>query len=563
MRRLIATGAAALAVLAGGLVATAQAADDDGGERFLPPKDSKVVSSKEVSPRIIGGTNTSISSAPWMVQLLFEYNNDGYFYFTCGGTLVAPNKVLTAAHCVTDDNGNALDMVGRGMILANTAKLAGGPNDEGTAVKISRSYFAGSYSAAEIDNDVALLTLAKPLTGTPAQPAAYRDTTRYAPGTTATTYGWGMTGSSPDDLLADTLQRVTQPLRSDAECTENLDTALDYPGAFKPGHMICAGNGGTGDDSTGKATCPGDSGSPMMVNGRIIGVTSWGVATQSELCNFGGTYDVYTKVSTYMPALQPRIEDTNFSRDSKADLWARTSADGKPYTFTSTGSGFASRKAFPGTYSAYNLVVQTDLNRDGYEDLVARGTSTGDVYWLHRSATSSTYVKTKIFGDWKTFRTIVTPGDVTGDGHPDLLGVASTGQLRLYPGLGNGKFSASTAVGTGYQLYNQVRGHGDFTNDGKPDLLVRRGSTGDLLLAKGTGNAAAPFETPVVVRTNWSAYTTIATPGDVTGDSKPDVVVRNAAGTLYLLKGTGKATSEIFATGVKIGSGWTGYHTIA
>ncbi|MFE3586621.1 trypsin-like serine protease [Streptomyces niveus] len=561
MRRLIALGTAAVAVLAGGLVSTAQADDGAGTQKFLPPKNSEVVSSRDVSPRIIGGTNTSISSAPWMVQLLFEFDNDGLFYFTCGGTLVAPNKVLTAAHCVTDENGKALDMVGRGMILANTAKLAGGPNDEGTAVGISRSYFAGSYNADTIDNDIALLTLAKPLTGTPAQPASYGDTARYAPGTTATTYGWGMTGSSPGDRLADTLQRVTQPLRSDAECSQNLDTSLGIPGAYKAGHMICAGNGGTGNNSTGKATCPGDSGSPMMVNGRIIGVTSWGVATQSELCNFGGTYDVYTKVSTYVPAIQPRIDDTSFSRDHRADPFARTTGS-TGYTFTSSGEK-VTRKAFAGSYSGYNYIVQTDLNRDGYEDLIARQASTGDVYWLHRSVSSATYVKTKIFSNWKTVRAIVAPGDVNGDGKGDIVSVTSAGSLMVYPSFGNGKFNTAVKVGTGYQAYNQVRGHGDFTNDGKADLLVRRGGTNALYLVKGTGKSTAPFEAPVLVRPDWSAYNLIVTPGDVNGDGKADVLVRTPGGSLSLLKGTGKGTSEIFATGVSLGTGWQNYYTIA
>ncbi|MBL1289029.1 trypsin-like serine protease [Streptomyces sp. NPDC057067] len=561
LRGLIGAGIAALALLGSGLTVNAQAAD--GGERFLPPKGATVVSPQGKSPRIIGGTSTAFSSAPWMVQLLFEFDNDGYYYFTCGGTLVAPNKVMTAAHCVTDENGKALNMVGQGLVLAGTAKLAGGPNDEGTAVSITRSYFAGSYNADAIDNDVALLTLSKPLSYTPAQPASYGDNARYTAGTVATTYGWGMTGSDYDfSPLSDTLLRLEQPLRSDAECSESLDTAVSIPGAYKPGHMICAGVGGTGNDSTGKATCPGDSGSPMFVSGRVIGITSWGVASQTEACNMRGTYDVYTKVATYYRSIQPRIDDTSFSRDHRADLFARTTG-ATAYTVNSTGEALAARKAFAGSYSAYNLFVQTDLDRDGYEDLIAREGTTGDVYWLHRSASSSTYARTKMFSGWKTVRAIVAPGDVNNDGKGDVLAVTSTGDLMVYPSYGNGKFNTAVKAATGYQVYNQVRGHGDFTYDGKNDLLLRRGGTNDLYLAKGTGKSTAPFEAPVLVRSNWSAYDLLVTPGDVNGDAKSDLVARTPAGALYLLKGTGVGTSEIFATQVKLGTGWNSYYTVS
>ncbi|MEU2676478.1 trypsin-like serine protease [Streptomyces sp. NPDC007107] len=561
LRGLIGAGIAALALLGSGLTVNAQAAD--GGERFLPPKGATVVSPQGKSPRIIGGTSTAFSSAPWMVQLLFEFDNDGYYYFTCGGTLVAPNKVMTAAHCVTDENGKALNMVGQGLVLAGTAKLAGGPNDEGTAVSITRSYFAGSYNADAIDNDVALLTLSKPLSYTPAQPASYGDNARYTAGTVATTYGWGMTGSDYDfSPLSDTLLRLEQPLRSDAECSESLDTAVSTPGAYKPGHMICAGVGGTGNDSTGKATCPGDSGSPMFVSGRVIGITSWGVASQTEACNMRGTYDVYTKVATYYRSIQPRIDDTSFSGDHRADLFAR-STGAAAYTANSTGEALAARKAFAGSYSAYNLFVQTDLDRDGYEDLIAREGSTGDVYWLHRSASSSTYARTKMFSGWKTVRAIVAPGDVNNDGKGDVLAVTSTGDLMVYPSYGNGKFNTAVKAATGYQVYNQVRGHGDFTYDGKNDLLLRRGGTNDLYLAKGTGKSTAPFEAPVLVRSNWSAYDLLVTPGDVNGDAKSDLVARTPAGALYLLKGTGVGTSEIFATQVKLGTGWNSYYTVS
>ncbi|WP_405692493.1 hypothetical protein [Streptomyces sp. NBC_01185] len=47
------------------------------------------------------------------------------------------------------------------------------------------------------------------------------------------------------------------------------------------------------------------------------------------------------------------------------------------------------------------------------------------------------------------------------------------------------------------------------------------------------------------------------------GDGRADLPARSATGGLYLSEGTGKGASEIFATAMKIGTGWAGYHTIA
>lgn len=519
-----------------------------------------------VSPKIIGGGTTTISSAPWMAQLWY-YDTKGTSStsddvgFFCGGSVISPTKILTAAHCVKGYKWSTTESV----VITGTASLPTTNSDGsdnlhgGTVSAVLRQWNHPSYTVSSNgapNNDIAVLTLAAPVKATPIRMTTNTDTGSYT-GTaagTAKVYGWGRTSSTTQDI-SETLKTATLPIDSDATCTAAYGST-----DFVKGHMVCAGAAATGSDTGTTTTCNGDSGGPLIVGGRIVGVVSWGV----EDCVAKGAYAVFTKVSAYVGAAYAQIADSNLSyTDGKADLFARKSSTKVGYELDSKGTSLASRISW-GDFGGVNAVFQADLNRDGFQDLVYRVASTGDVYWLHfalnSAQTDGSWTETKIFTNWKTRKAVVIPGDLTGDYLPDVLSEDSSGVLWLYPGKGNGTFSARVRIGGGWSQYNQLRGVGDFNGDGKADLLARRSSGGDLYLYKGTGKSGTGlFSARVKVRSGWTGFNTLAAVGDLTGDGKADLVARTTGGTLYLYPGTGKATSEIFGTRKSLGTGFQQY----
>ncbi|MFE2632143.1 trypsin-like serine protease [Streptomyces sp. NPDC059374] len=534
-------------------VTGALAGDDTAGEPAKKSSYAARTDDSTVNPMVIGGTTTSITTAPWMAQLWYyddrgtatESDDLGFF---CGGAVVAPTKILTAAHCV-----KGYDWYNYGAIVTGTNQLptsdgSGGSDLHGGTVSLPyRQWYHPSYSATKIDNDIAVITLGNKVKATPIRMTTSGDTASYASGTSAKVYGWGRTSSTSQDI-SQSLKSATLPIQSDTTC------AGFYGSDFVKGHMVCAGKPATGSDSGTVSACNGDSGGPLVVNGRIVGVVSWGV----EDCVAKGAYSVFSKVSTYVGAAYPRVEDTNISGDHKADLWVRNASTKTGYSKDSKGSSFAARESW-GNWNGVNVVLQTDLDRDGYQDLVYRRSSDGDVFWSHYVASSESWSTKQIADNWKTRTRIITPGDVTGDYLPDLISVDSGGTLYVYPGKGDGTFGSRFSVRTGWNQYNSVRGHGDFTGDGKADLIVRQASTGDMYLYKGTGKTGSEaFSSRIKVRSHWT-YNAFDAVGDITGDGKADFLARTSAGTLYLYKGTGKATSEIFATRISVATDFKQY----
>ncbi|MCD0482944.1 trypsin-like serine protease [Streptacidiphilus sp. ASG 303] len=492
--------------------------------------------------RIIGGTPISIGSAPSMVQLWYLLD-DGTAMF-CGGTLVAPDKVLTAAHCVA-----GLDWKSNGLVFYGTSTLAD-PN--ATPVGVWRQWSHPSFhgnTQDDLGNDVAVLTLDQPVRMPTTKLVAAGDTASYAPGTTGTVYGWGLTtgADDPNADLSPQLRRATLPVVSDSACATAMNSLPDTKGYFAAGKMFCAGKPASGTTAGTLSSCHGDSGGPLVVNGRIAGIVSWGAPD----CVEKGGYSVFTKLSAYTATALERITDTDFTGDGKADLLVRTSS-GQGYVYEGATMRY---RASTGTgWNSFNKVLQTDLDRDGVNDLIERGTN-GSLY--REYWTGSDWTVARLATGWGTVRQIVTPGDLTGDYLPDLLTVDSAGKVWVYPGKGNGSFGSRFQVGSGLQGLSQLVGHGDFTGDGKADL-VGRTSAGALYLWPGAGNGKFGARR-TLSSSGFKSANALAAVGDVNNDGHADLLIRFTSGYLYLYPGKGNG---YFGAKIQMGTGSFGSYTL-
>ncbi|MEU2505564.1 endonuclease/exonuclease/phosphatase family protein [Streptomyces sp. NPDC007863] len=146
---------------------------------------------------------------------------------------------------------------------------------------------------------------------------------------------------------------------------------------------------------------------------------------------------------------------------------------------------------------------------------------------------------------------VLTPGDTDGDGNPDLL-VSQGGNLSRYPGTATGGYSPTgiqvgpPAVGKSWGDYNTLIAAGDFARDGVNDPartdLIGRDGAGDLWLHKG--NATGGYAPQAKIGNGWQTYTALVAPGDLDGDSYPDLVGRDLMvgkdyGNLWFYKGNG------------------------
>ncbi|MBT2440609.1 serine protease [Streptomyces sp. ISL-36] len=236
---------------------------------------------------VVGGQPTQIADAPWVVALSsrdrFGGTRSGQF---CGGVVVAPTRVLTAAHCLGRDvlGGEPWELPDLKVIAGRSALRGQG----GQEVRISGTWVNPEYDPTTNAGDLAVLTLASALPRSYVIATAGPGDAAEEPGTAAKVYGWGDT--TGNGSYASALRSAPVQVLPDAACERA------YPGgfgaAYRAGTMLCAG-----DPQGGKDACQGDSGGPLVADGRLVGLVSWGSG-----CGQAESPGVYTRVSAVLPS---------------------------------------------------------------------------------------------------------------------------------------------------------------------------------------------------------------------------------------------------------------------
>ncbi|KAE8636335.1 hypothetical protein XENTR_v10002941 [Xenopus tropicalis] len=220
---------------------------------------------------IIGGREAVPHSRPYMVAL---YLREKKFKTICGGVLIKPSWVLTAAHCNITEKTKII--IGAHSLTAKESQKQ--------IIPIIKKFQHEDFRIETFDYDVQLLQLSKAAvlgSDVSVLPLSVKRK-KLQPGTVCETAGWGTT-TNHRNIISDKLMEVNVTIVDTKTCAKRWKPLINITR-----NMIC-----TSENVEVKGTCGGDSGGPLICNGSLRGLTSFGMPE----CALPGDASVYAKLN--------------------------------------------------------------------------------------------------------------------------------------------------------------------------------------------------------------------------------------------------------------------------
>lgn len=258
-------------------------------------------------------------------------------------------------------------------------------------------------------------------------------------------------------------------------------------------------------------------------------------------------YDVYRyegRVASNVGTTEWAIASKGMIFDGKPDLMA-IDADGSLNMHRGQGDGgaFGATARVGGTdYTDYQVVTPGDFNMDGAQDIIQMKNSTGVIYLRRGTGYGGIQQAEKIGEGFKNIRDLMSVGDFSGDGHPDLIGNDETnGRMYMWPGNGKGGLLARKQIGTGFQSL-KVASAGDYDGDGRSDIVSWNDDTGLMYLHRGNGKGSWLSRVTLAQSGKGHANVDITSVGDHDQDGYGDLIVLDkSSGKLLMHEGNSAA----------------------
>lgn len=245
--------------------------------------------SRASNGRIVGGENSDPGSAPWMVSLQWGVVRPAHF---CGGTIINPNWVLSAGHCIL-----AYPEIGISTVVAGIHDLIEFSDAEQIRhVTHSNTWVHEDYDGYIGPHDIGLMVFQTPFTFNSlvgALPLPYADEPHSG---IATLHGWGSVSYTNYPSYPTILQYANMPIIPLQTCR----LSWNYnPDPIHDTHL-CAGSldGGVGP-------CSLDSGGALAQNGRAVGIFSWGTIP----CGLSQRPGIFVRISAYIDWIEDTIDN--------------------------------------------------------------------------------------------------------------------------------------------------------------------------------------------------------------------------------------------------------------